>query len=109
MKPKPLASLNHFTVPVMRDMLLFLSPLGALTVMLDPARKGRTLVPNLSDVIFQRERNLNNCKRPCEGPYVSDLTKARISRIGPRKVTGRQELLPPFPGTVSSGRVQAAL
>jgi hypothetical protein len=43
MNPKPFASLNHFTVPLMRAMKPFLSPAGA-NCEPDPARTGNAIV-----------------------------------------------------------------
>jgi hypothetical protein len=43
MKPKPFASLNHFTVPVMRDMVLFLS-----VVLLKNVARSRVMLVSLS-------------------------------------------------------------
>jgi hypothetical protein len=41
MKPNPFASLNHFTVPVMRAMNPFLVPFAGLTVMPIPPEPDR--------------------------------------------------------------------
>src|SRR5438477_12795210 len=76
MKPKPLASLNHFTVPVVRISILLencncVVGVAERAVQTDPQLLVMTLTPGtfLTTIGGRQRRDTKKEARECEGPY----------------------------------------
>ena len=82
MKPKPFASLNHFTVPVMRDMVLSFSKIGYCW------RKCLTPVPDRRSEISARRGGVDERLSDLNRAYAETRMARPAGRSSSRRASG---------------------